>query len=348
MKSFIVAGRLIRQINGDKRTLAIMIVAPVLILTLLYYLLGSGVSTVNIDIVGTDDSGTEAISDYAAVTLVDTEDEAVDRMLSGKSDGYISGDEYVAEGSDPSISSLVQRAFSVYAMQNNLASLPPQAKSMISEFEESPDITFYYGSDDYEQFDYLAPSMMGFIIFFLIFLLAGIAFLRERISGTLERVMATSIHRSQLVLGYFFGFGAFAALQTVIIQVFLTYVLGIHTNTDFFLVLLINLTIAATSLSMGTLFSAFARNEFQLFQFIPIVIIPQVLFCGLFNLRETPEVLQYLAKIFPLSYGADALRSVMLRGQGIGDIYPDLLVMLGFIALFLALNIRALRKYRSI
>ncbi len=348
MKSFIVARRLIRQINGDKRTLAIMIIAPVLIMTLLYYLLGSGISTVNIDIVGNDDSGADAISDYAAVTLVNTEDEAVDRMLAGQSDGYISGDTYVAEGSDASISSLVQRAFSVYAMQKNLASLPPQAKSMMGEFEESPAISQYYGSDDYEPFDYLAPSMMGFIIFFLIFLLAGIAFLRERISGTLERVMATSIHRSQLVLGYFFGFGAFAALQTIIIQVFLTYVLGIHTNINFLLILLINLTIAATSLSMGTLFSAFARNEFQLFQFIPIVIIPQVMFCGLFNLRETPMVLQYLAKIFPLSYGADALRSVMLRNGGIGDIYPDLLVMLGFIALFLALNIRALRKYRSI
>ncbi len=348
MKSFIVAGRLIRQINGDKRTLAIMIVAPVLILTLLYYLLASGISTVNIDIVGTDDSGIDAISDYAAVTLVPTEDEAVERLLSGDCDGYISGDKYVAEGSDASVSSLVQRAFSVYAMQKNLSSLPPAAESLIGKFEESPDITLYYGSDDYEQFDYLAPSMMGFIVFFLIFLLAGIAFLRERISGTLERVMATSIHRSQLVLGYFFGFGAFAALQTIIIQVFLTYVLGIHTSTDFFLVLLINLIIAATSLSMGTLFSAFARNEFQLFQFIPIVIIPQVLFCGLFNLRETPVVLQYLAKIFPLSYGADALRNVMLKSQGFADIYPDLLVMLGFIALFLALNIRALRKYRSI
>ncbi len=348
MKSLIVAGRLIRQINGDKRTLAIMIVAPVLIMTLMYFLLASGISTVNIDIVGTDDAGADAISDYAAVTLVESEDDAAGRMISGQSDGYINGDEYVAEGSDPAIASLVKRAFSVYAMQKNLASLPPQAKGMVGEFEESPEVTLYYGSDDFDQFDYLAPSMMGFIIFFLIFLLAGIAFLRERISGTLERVMATSIHRSQLVLGYFFGFGAFAALQTIVIQVFLAYVLGIHTNTNFLLVLLINLTIAATSLSMGTLFSAFARNEFQLFQFIPIVIIPQVMFCGLFSLRETPMVFQYLAKIFPLSYGADALRNVMLRNQGFSDIYPDLLVMLGFIVLFLALNIRALRKYRSI
>ncbi len=103
---------------------------------------------------------------------------------------------------------------------------------------------------------------------------------------------------------------------------FLTYVLGIHTSADFFLVLLINLMIAATSLSLGTLLSAFARNEFQLIQFIPIVIVPQILFCGLFNLRETPVVLQYLAKIFPLSYGAGALRDRDgCAGHGFADIY---------------------------
>jgi len=114
------------------------------------------------------------------------------------------------------------------------------------------------------------------------------------------------------------------------------------------LVLLINLLIAGASLSMGTLFSAFARNEFQLFQFIPIVIIPQVMFCGLFNLRETPLALQYLAKIFPLTYGADALRSVMLKNATFADVWGDLAVLLGFTALFFALNVRALKKYRAI
>ena len=348
MKSFIIAGRLIRQINGDKRTLAIMIVAPVLIMTMLYFLLGSGVTTAYIDIVSSDSAGVSVLEEYADVTVVASEDEAVNRLEQGKSDGYISGDKYVAEGSDPSISGLVIRAFTEYSIRQKLSAFPPQAVAMAKTLGEPADVEMYYGSEDYEQFDFLAPSMMGFIIFFLVFLLAGIAFLRERISGTLERIMASSLRRSQLVSGYFLGFGLFAALQTVVIQVYLTYVLGIHTDTDFFLVLLINLVIAGTSLAMGTLFSAFARNEFQLFQFIPVVIIPQVMFCGLFNLRETPLILQYLAKIFPLSYGAEALRNVMLRGRGIGDIYPDLLIMLAFMALFLVLNIRALKKYRSI
>lgn len=348
MKILVTAGRLIRQITGDKRTLAVMIAAPILIMTLLYFLLGSGVTTVYIDVVSGSGVNTGLLEDLAEVHVVSGEDEAIDRLESGESDGYIDGDKFVVEGSDPTISSLAGRVFMQYSMSEKLAALPAQAASFAAGLTDELEVQTYHGSGDYEQFDFLAPSMMGFIIFFLVFLLSGISFLRERISGTLERIMATSLRRSQLVAGYFLGFGVFAALQTVILQVFLIYVLKIHTDTDFFLVLLVNLTIAGTSLAMGTLFSAFARNEFQLFQFIPIVIIPQMMFCGLINLRETPMVLQWLAKIFPLTYGADALRDVMLRGRGFADIYGDLLIMLGFTTLFIILNIQALKKYREI
>ena len=348
MKTTVIAGRVIRQIAGDKRTLAVMLIAPVVIMSLLYCLLAFGVSKANIDLVGGDSAGADALKDTADVTLVAKESDALARLKSGQSDGYILGDKFVVEGTDPSITALARRAFSQYALEKRLSSLPPQLSTQVDGVSAQPEVTLLYGDADYEQFDFLAPSMMGFIIFFLVFLLAGIAFLRERISGTLDRILVSSLRRSQLVAGYFLGFGLFAALQTVVIQVFLVYVLKIHTNVDFLLVLLINLTIAGTSLAMGTLFSAFARNEFQLFQFIPIVIIPQVMFCGLFNLRETPLALQYLAKIFPLTYGADALRRVMLRGEGLADVWQDLAIMLGFTLLFFALNIRALKKYRAI
>ena len=348
MKMFVIADRLIRQIAADKRTLAIIIVAPVLIMTLLYLLLGNGVTMAKIDIVGESYAPSEAMAELADVSHVESEAEAIDRLKSGASDGYIDGDRYVVEGSDPSIAALAKRAFALYAQEKNLAALPPQLASQAGALTNMPEIEQYYGSADYEQFDFLAPSMMGFIIFFLVFLLAGIAFLRERISGTLDRILVTSLRRSHLVAGYFFGFGLFAALQTVVIQAFLVYVLKIHTGTNFPLVLLINLAIAGTSLAMGTLFSAFARNEFQLFQFIPIVIIPQMMFSGLFNLRESPWILQDLADIFPLTYGADALRKVMLRGAGFSDVLGDLLILLGFTALFFALNILVLKKYRKL
>ena len=348
MKMFVIAGRLIRQIAGDKRTLVVMLITPVLIMTLLFLLLGNGVTKANIDIVSTDDQASEAMEDVADITLVTTETEAIDRLKDGKSDGYICEDRYVAEGTDPSLTQLAKRAFIQYAQEQKIAAMPQQFSAQVETLTQQPEVLLFYGSEDFEQFDFLAPSMMGFIIFFLVFLLAGIAFLRERISGTLDRILVSSLRRGQLVAGYFLGFGVFAALQTVVIQLYLQYVLKIHTGTDVFLVLLINLTIAGTSLAMGTLFSAFARNEFQLFQFIPIVIIPQVMFCGLFSLRSTPLALQSLAKIFPLTYGADALRKVMLRGAGFSDVLGDLLIMLGFTTLFFLLNIQVLKKYRAL
>lgn len=348
MKIFVIAGRLIRQITGDKRTLAVMLAAPIIILTLLYLLLGNGVTKAKIDLVDSGYEASSALLEIAEITPVETEAEAIARIQSGESDGYICDGRYVAEGTDPAVTALLRQAFALYAQEKSLASLPLPLAAGTEALAAKPEVSLYYGSEDYEQFDFLAPSMMGFILFFLVFLLAGIAFLRERISGTLDRILVSSLRRSQLVAGYFLGFGLFAALQTVVIQVFLLFVLKIHTGTDFPLVLLINLTIAGTSLAMGTLFSAFARNEFQLFQFIPIVIIPQVMFCGLFNLRETPLFLQYLSKVFPLTYGADALRKVMLRGAGFADVASDLAVMAGFTLLFFVLNVQVLKKYREI
>ena len=106
MKILVIAGRLIRQIAGDKRTLVVMLIAPVLIMTLLYLLLGNGVTTANIDNVTNDKEASEAMQDIATITLVANEQDAIDRLKAGKSDGYIADDTYVAEGTDPSITML--------------------------------------------------------------------------------------------------------------------------------------------------------------------------------------------------------------------------------------------------
>jgi ABC-2 type transport system permease protein len=136
--------------------------------------------------------------------------------------------------------------------------------------------------------------------------------------------------------------------QTVVIQAFMSYGLGITIKGDPLLVLLINIILAAGSLSLGTLLSAFAKNEFQLFQFIPIVIVPQVLFSGLLSLRNAPVWVVALSKIFPLTYGADALTDVALRGAGFGDVWFDILVITAYAVLFILLNSLALKKYRRL
>lgn len=210
------------------------------------------------------------------------------------------------------------------------------------------EIKYIHGSDDITTFNAIAPMMMGFFIFFFVFIMAGVSFLRERISGTLDRLLATPVKRIEIVLGYFLGFGIFVLVQTLEIQLFMIYCLNIELEGNFFLVLLINILLAAGSLALGTLLSAFARNEFQLFQFIPIVIIPQILFCGLFDLRSAPTWVIVLSKIFPLTYAADALTDVVLRGFDISYIYFDLIILACYTAAFLVLNSLALKKYRKL
>ncbi len=212
------------------------------------------------------------------------------------------------------------------------------------------DIAYSYinGSDDMSTFDAVAPYMMGFFVFFFVFIIAGVSFLRERISGTLDRVLATPIRRYQIVLGYFIGFGIFVFIQTVLIQIFMVYVLHVAIKGSFMLVLLTNLLLATGSLALGTFLSAFARNEMQMFQFIPVVIVPQVLFCGIFSLREAPLWVQALSKVFPLTYGAQALSDIAIRGLGFANIAVNLAVLAGFTLLFLVLNTFVLKKYRRL
>ena len=118
-------------------------------------------------------------------------------------------------------------------------------------------------------FDSMAPILMGFFIFFFVFLIAGIAFLRERISGTLDRILATPLKRWEIVLGYFLGFGMFVALQTIILQVFSIYVLNVPMAGSFWAVLVINLVLAGGSLALGTLYLpslVMNFNYFNLYQ----------------------------------------------------------------------------------
>lgn len=205
-----------------------------------------------------------------------------------------------------------------------------------------------YGANNMTLFESLSPMLMGFFIFFFVFLIAGVSFLRERISGTLERILSTPLKRSEIVFGYFLGFGLFVVLQTIIIQVFTFYVLDIPIKGNFFTVLLVNLVLAAGSLSLGTFLSSFAKNEFQLFQFIPVIIVPQIMFCGIFDLTEAPIWVRFLSKVFPMTYGAEALKDVIIKGSTLSQVSINIFILLAYAVLFLMLNILALKKYRNI
>lgn len=112
--------------------------------------------------------------------------------------------------------------------------------------------------------------------------------------------------------------------------------------------ILIILALSFTALTLGILISSFANNELQMIQFIPLIVVPQVFFSGLFNLETISNWLSWIGPMTPLYYAAGALRDVMVRGYGFAEIYPEILILVGFSSLFMILNIIALRKYRKI
>ena len=194
--------------------------------------------------------------------------------------------------------------------------------------------------------DYIGPLLIGLFIFFFVFLISGVSFLRERTTGTLERLLATPIKRYEIVLGYLIGFGIFTIVQSAIISAFSIYILKIYNIGNIGLILLISTIIALCALSFGMFVSSYANNELQVMQFVPIVIVPQIFFCGLFSTRTMAEPLQVLSKCMPLTYASNALRGVMTCGYDLSKISGDLLVLLGFTIVFAILNIITLKKHR--
>lgn len=197
-------------------------------------------------------------------------------------------------------------------------------------------------------FHQIGPVLVGFFSFFFIFLLAGVAFLRERTSGTLERLLASPIRRSEMVLGYLLGYGVFACLQAVFIVSFSVYALDMRMNGSFAEVLTVSLLLSFTALTLGLLLSSFANNELQMVQFIPVVIVPQAFFSGLFPFENMESWLQPFKNIMPLYYGAEALQKMMLEGEALSQVFHELAVLLVLAVLFAWCAVLSLRKHRAV
>ncbi len=333
--------RILRQFIHDKRSLALMIVAPMLILTLMSLVFNGKAYEPDIAVVDLPAAIVSKLQANDANILQYSASEADKALLNAEIDAIISivdGRPSVKlEGSDPSANKAV-----ILIMQKISQVLSPAAESI------EPNITFLHGSQDMAAFDNFGPVLVGFFVFFFVFLVSGIAFLRERTGGTLERLLATPLRRWELVAGYLAGFGIFTMIQAALIAWFAINVLQMMMVGSFFFVLLVTLLMAMTALTIGTFLSAFANNEFQMIQFIPLIVVPQVFFSGLFNMDTMAEWLQWIGVVMPLTYGADALRDIMIRGGGWSDIAVDVYVLVGFSLFFIIANVLALRKHRKI
>ena len=190
-----------------------------------------------------------------------------------------------------------------------------------------------------------APGILATLILFFGFLITGISFLRERTQGTLERLMVGPVTRMDIVAGYLLGLLLFALLQTLIMFFYMVYVLDITYRGDLWQILVFQVIIGIVAVSMGTFFSAFARNEFQMIQFIPMVIVPQIFVSGLFiPVSQLPAVLEWLSKFLPLTYGVEGIKALMQQGRDLTDIGKDIGILAAFAVGFVILASLTLRK----
>lgn len=192
--------------------------------------------------------------------------------------------------------------------------------------------------------DFIAPALLATLALFFSFLLTGISFLRERSQGTMERLMASPVSRLDVVIGYLFGFFIFALTQSLIILLFTIYVLDVRYSGDLWQIFVFQTVVIAGAVNLGIFTSTFARNEFQMVQFIPLILFPQIFLCGvIWPVEQMPDYLQWLAAVLPLKYAVDGLRDIMLAGKNLLDVGFELSVLIGFaviISIMAALTVR--------
>ena len=189
------------------------------------------------------------------------------------------------------------------------------------------------------------PAILAMLILFFGFLLSGIAFLRERSQGTRERLMASPVSRLDILAGYLLGFLLFAMIQTLILFFYSVYVLKVDFNGVLWQIIVFQILIGILAVCLGIFISAFAKNEFQMVQFIPLIIVPQVFVCGLlFPVEQMPNYLQWLAKFLPLTYAVDGIRALMLQGEGLTDIGKEIGVLAAYAAALMVLAGISLRR----
>ncbi len=194
-------------------------------------------------------------------------------------------------------------------------------------------------------FDRVGAALLGVFPFVVMFLVTSVATLRERQSGTLERLLTTPLGKADLVGGYALAFGAVAVVQATIASGLALWVFGLDVAGPQWLLVVVAVVDAVLGTAVGLLVSAFAATEFQAVQFMPAVVLPQFLLCGLLVPRDQmPTVLSYVSDALPLSYAVDAMRTVTTQVDATASALTDVGVVLAFAVVAVVLGSVTLRR----
>ncbi len=194
-------------------------------------------------------------------------------------------------------------------------------------------------------FSRLGPPLLALFPFIVMFLVTSVTTLRERSSGTLERLLTTPMNKADLLVGYALAFGLVALVQAVVAVGLCIGLLGLDVQGEVWVLGLVAVLNAVLGTALGLFVSAFAETEFQAVQFMPALVLPQVLLCGLFVSRDAlPDVLSAISNVLPLSYAVDAMQEVQAQPAWTTDLSVDVGVIAGSALLALAVGAATLRR----
>jgi len=373
-----LASRIIRQVLRDRRTLALIFIAPLLVMTLLYLVLTNTSSVHTLALVRPNGQGSDRINTLIDNLLPGKDKLKTINLRAGQVDATLRNSgadaavvfpadfaqqaftgqnpmvQIVLEGSDPTVASAMRDvaegfthqlgvALSTLKAQQSVQGTPPNPVGNIPFTVNDP--RYLYGGSQYTFNDSIAPVFIGIFSFFFVFLLTSVAFLRERSQGTIERVMASPLTRAELVIGYVCGFTFFALVQSLVILLFVVFALQVHYSGNLALVFLVSALLTIGSVNLGIFLSTFAQNEFQIVQFIPLVFGIQVFLSGIFwPIAQLPALLRPISYVLPLTYANDALRGVMLKGDDFSEISGQLMALVVFALLMVLLSSLTVRR----
>ncbi|HET7237039.1 MAG TPA: ABC transporter permease [Actinomycetota bacterium] len=370
---FAIAGRILRQFRHDPRTVALILVVPILVMALVGYLVGDAgkeplpVAFVNADAPVAEGAPSIGSTLGAALALqtgiqaqpIQDPREAERRVRDGDAAGailvpdgtsaaIIAGEpaqiRVIVGGIEPGLDDRVVGAVRLAMAEVASAAAAAGVATPQVSVERVP----VAGGTDLSTLDYYAPALVVVFGFLFTFMLTSVAFLRERSSGTLERLMASPASRLDLLLGYLLGFIGFAMVQALVILGYAVWILGVHIAGPPWLVLLTLLILVVGVVNLGIALSFYARNELQAVQFIPLIFVPQIFLGGLFwpvQMLWTP--LRLLSQVFPVTHAVVTLREVMVGGANVAEVAERLLALAAFAVAMLLLGLLALRSQRA-
>jgi len=374
-----ITKKVLRSLRHDRRTAAFLVLMPIFMIAIFGYTFGGEVEDVEVYIVDLDEGlGPADLSDLVIARLQGGDSLRILEVIrpsSGIADPVGYGREKVESGNawgcivfpadfaanaltfspgnstaadaatvtmflDGSNLNIVQTVTST--VRSALSSVMVEDLGFVQPVNAVPDLVYGEGRDFLDTF---APGVISLAVMMVTFMISIISFIHERTTGTLARLLSTPVTESEVVLGYAMAFGLIGLVQSAVVMATALLLFGVQVEGSLALVLLTVFLLGVGMQGLGFLLSANARTEFQAVQFIPIILFPSILLSGVFwPLESVPELLRPVSYLLPLTYAVDGARSVMVRGWGLEEIWPDLAILLIFAAAMLALSIVLMRR----